>query len=889
MKKKILTKVSKLMALFAVAVMIAACSDGSHKTPGDLINPGTVEKPAITKFTISKADGSGAGSSVTVSAGESVLLEWEVTTQGAAAEVEGSAEVAPKADEAKEDEAKDGEDTPATGPSITIESKALGLQLKDLPAIGNKVVENVTVDAIFVLSASNGTKFDMRDVSVTIANTDLVVSLTADPAEIKTAESSNLCWEISRGDAKFTVSDEEGNILATTVVPEEVEVLDAATEEKGDEVVATGKAVYSEGEEESGEEQDIVEEGEAAEVAISDCVAVSPTKTTKYSINVTAPGTEAVVKDATVTVLEGVVIEKFSVSPDKVNAEDTVTLSWKVTPANAVVEIAPMFDGKTFEAEGVAEAKVSATTQFTLTAYMKEKKDKAVTKSVSVNIQERGALTLKTDGDQVIFVGEKAKISWEVTDAKGLTVNNAQVYVSGGSFGEAGSAQAGKGSVEVSPTETTEYIISALALRPQVVKVVVRSWEGPGSDASKVTTAVGVSKADTSIVYSGFSGKLFDMKGADGKDVKGFHISRGVNNGSRWTSLDLPFMAVYPKLDPQAAGNNVEMFSELEYPVNAIVAGEDDAKRIYVATAGGVFYSDDEGKNWSILIASLLNNDISFPHASCKGKELNGWSNKKDISGLSQACDVAIASDGRVIVASDMAVTYLPEGADKTKGSSWKGAKSAVYGLVNHDLEIAKLGDKEVLYVGSSKGLYVSLDMGEKYGAVNEAGAPTGDVFSVEVDEKNNKLFAASGNKVYTCTLDGYYCSGWSNKTVSDDAKAVVYSIANDSVKEGALFVGTGKGVFYSADSGSSFKDVTGGVIDRGVAVMSVASAKSESGRTGSVYLGTSEGVFVTTSDVAKGGRAAKVAEEDKKDNTEQPATPPPPSKGATDVMRDFQ
>lgn len=855
--KRIIERTVGLGVALALVFTAAACADGSHTNVRPA--PSTAVAPSIMKFEISKVGGiEPAGSSVTVEPGESVLLAWEVAV---IAKDETKGELGGKADEPASGKAT------AEAPVITLDSAELGIHLENLDAIGSQEIEGITADASFTLTATTSGGTDSRTVGVTVKAPvkPLEVSFTAAPEKITAGEKVELCWEISRSDATFSITDIEGNIIHSSggaAVEEEEKEGEPAPGGKPEEMKGKS-AAEGEGAEETAEE----ESEEGGETILKGCIDAFPAESTTYYITVSAPDAETVVEEAKVEVEVEVIIQSFAVTPEKISSETEVTLAWEVSPDDAIVLITPMFDGQKFEAKGEAKAVVKEETTFTLKAYRAGSEEFAKTKDVTVRFEAYVGLVVEVSEDQVIFAGEEAEVNWIVKDSKGVEARGVPVRVRGGEAGAAGQTRDSSGSMTVKPTESTEYtieVVSGGVVVQKKVMVAVRNWKGPGAgnisidtatQSTRPITAVEVSKIYPDVVYVGFGGGLFSVPGG-----LGFNLARGIGEGPVWNMIAMPYMAVFPTIAKKGS-NNPAFFDDFEYPVNVIIA-EAETGRIYIGTTGGVFYSDDDGASWKTLVGILLNDDISLPHPTCFGKETAGWPGQA-LHGLGQVCDIAIASDGRFIIATDWLVEYLPNGVDTflkegAGPSGWTGYTGLPLGRVNNDLELAKFDDgKEVLFVGTSKGILRSMDLGATYEEAAGAGAPTSDIYTVKVDTKNNTLYAGGADgTLYICELANYTCKGWITHALGG---GVIYSIELDPVKAGALFAAADGGIFYSAD-GKSWKNVTSNPIKSGTQARALAVAKSADGKTGSVWLGTSEGVFVTTSPIIKDSKPSTKA-----------------------------
>ena len=848
MKNTIWNVTTKTVIGLIIAVFAAACSDGGHANV-TAVTP-DIAPPAITFGIGLEGAEKPTDTAVSIDAGQSVVLYWEVIGAPAGDEADKASE--------KADDAEASEDGPVI--AISIDSKELGYHKTDLKASDSLVVPNVTVDASFILTAVIEGAVPASETvraSIKVAGFKVVetLELTAYPEKIVRGGSSELCWTISPADAGYEVTDENGNIVAIpTHEATEAEVEEEAAEalegeEETEEMIASGKASYAgeEGEEEEVEEntEEDAEEAEAPSTS-KGCVVVTPEVTTTYFIDAEDGSTDNV----TIEVMDEVTITSFNATPETISGETEVRLSWKVDPAEAIVTISPKLDGQEFESEGETTVTISEETTFTISAVLPGCEECADQKTFTVVLEQRGELAVDiTASTQVIFAGEEAEITWQVVDrTNGTNVSNANMIVRGGSFGLEGETRESSGTMILRPTETTEYTLEASAgsgiIVPEKLKIIVRNWDGPSaanvsvdSEAEKtqLVTSVAASTVSTDIMYAGFAGKL----DSDGQ------IKLAKGSGSYWSTLEINFLSAFKGFNDGYGAMNNNYLNEVDYPVNAIAVDLEDEKTLYVATSGGVVKSTDGGASWSLFLRPFMwakDSNYTGSHASCAGTEQKGW---KDwtINALQQVCDIVIAKDGTIVVASDHKVAVAAKDAE-----DWTDpvADAPVYGIVNHDLELAELDEgKETLFVGTSEGIYVSTDMGASYEAIGGAGAPDTDVYTVKVDTAAGKLYAGTPEMVYTCTLSADGCSAWSNQIVSGG----VFSIALDPIQAGSVFAATAQGVYYSAD-GDSWKDVTAEPMATGVTVRSIASTMVDDGAKGSVYIATSDGVFVTTSEI---------------------------------------
>lgn len=839
MKKKISKSVAKLVTALAVAALAAACSDGSH------IQPGVVAMktaPAITKFVISKVGGTEApnNKSVTIESGDSVLLEWEAITAAPAAEA-GEApagfKTAVSGGEAASGEEAAGESSDKL--TLTLESKELGLKLKDLPASGKKVVDDVKVSADFTLTAALG---DTPPMSKTVhavvkeAAQPLEVGFTASPPEVIEDDSTELCWDISRKDASFSIIDSDGNSIYSS---------SPATEVAGDKAEEGGEV-------EGGDE---AENGaEVVEAEAPNCVEVKGLKeNTTYYIDVLAEGSDKVTKTVTVSVVKRLRVESFSASTDKVSGEEEVTLSWKVVPADAVVTI----DGieGTFPAEGSTTVTVAETKTYKINAtYGEQRADDSKTilferKIIKFEPVVNGNKASAENGvveAGTYFEGEEITVGLNATVEGGTAVDTDAVTLT--VSGVPGSFKASD-EIKIPVSGSGNYTVTAsgdgLTPATATINVNVRKWVGSPAADGKVVSAITPIAGTVDAALIGFRGDLSSTGELYIKkiEVKGDSISSNL--------YAIPFQSTFEG-QPQFGGTwNSKMTQVLDtFPVNSIAI--DVSGKLLAGVPAGVVYSDDSGVTWKGLgnLAGLIynpNKDYPGYHRGCKGHQIKGWKGW-EIGGLQDICDVLVDEDGTLYVATSNLVTSLQHGIDaylndkKNPDNTWAGTPGPgqsgelTFQTVNHDLE--KVGSK--LFSASDKGLLASSDKGIHWGYAG--GLNDIPVISVTADKVNNKLFVGSEDSLYSCDIEGVSCSKLSG------VAGPVYDIKIDPVQVGTVYVATASGVKLSRNLGQGWLDISKGRMSGATSVEKLAISKV--GDRVAIFAGANAGIYASIATV---------------------------------------
>lgn len=194
-------------------------------------------------------------------------------------------------------------------------------------------------------------------------------------------------------------------------------------------------------------------------------VTVTPAQTTAYTLTATSPKGQAT-QVVTVTVTPGAVqILNFQAAPLNINAGQTSTLQWQTQNADTVT----ISGIGTVAQSGSSSVSPTQTTTYTLTA---ANSSGQATATVTVTIAQNPSIASFTANPASISAGQSSTLTWTTQGA-------AVVSISG-----VGAVQP-NGSVQVSPTQTTAYTLTATsASGASVVKqvtVTVSTAPTPGT------------------------------------------------------------------------------------------------------------------------------------------------------------------------------------------------------------------------------------------------------------------------------------------------------------------------------------------------------------------------------------------------------------------------
>ena len=183
--------------------------------------------------------------------------------------------------------------------------------------------------------------------------------------------------------------------------------------------------------------------------AASGTVQVSPEATTTYTLTASnqAGNTTAT---ATLTVsspVEKPTVNSFAASPAAIVQGGAASLSWDVS--NAATVTIDNGVGQVDAASGTVQVSPAATTTYTLAA-TNQAGDTTATATLTVSSLDKPAVNFFSASPPAIVEGGTATLSWDVSDAETVTIDNGlgQVYPD-------------SGTAQVSPEATTTYTLTA--------------------------------------------------------------------------------------------------------------------------------------------------------------------------------------------------------------------------------------------------------------------------------------------------------------------------------------------------------------------------------------------------------------------------------------------
>ena len=589
--------------------------------------------------------------------------------------------------------------------------------------------------------------------------------------------------------------------------------------------------------------------------------------------------------DVTIKEVGSALTATFTADRSEIKKGESVELCWNVSRSDASLVITGSDAKEVFKAkldDKTASGCVTVTPEKTMAYTMKAsvEGEDTVTRSVDVNVKKTHysrkskkeppapktpplpkAITLSTtvNGAKLaggaFFEGEEIVIGWKATakDAKGdsirVTISGAADIKDRPAKGEEQVKVAGDGEYQI--TASGEGFKSATT----VIKINLRTWNGPAKDAAgRPASAVFAKDLDTAFI--GFDGDL---------EKGNLKIAKANADNMAADILTAPFQKLFEGFGSLGGLWNSKFIGGMDtFPVNAI-AIDKSSGRLYVGTAGGVIFSDDGGDNWVMFTQGYIMDDgkATGSHKSCKDLVQDEVDMDKIIS-VEQVCDIVIdPEDKRFIMATDRRVRYLKNGGNafmdgKGEPSNdeddwWAGtptkageAGNAVYGRINHDLELVQIDGKSQLYSGTDQGLFKSSDRGKTWDKVSGSPSP---VYAVAVDPEEKVIYVGTDKGLSKKAID----EGGFEKV--DGISGKVYSIAIDPVQTGTIYVAASGGLKVSRDKGETFTDARTGAMNGAKNVRSVMVTSGKSAKVG-IFAATDKGAFASISET--GGVAPK-------------------------------
>ncbi|MFC1829702.1 hypothetical protein ACFL0O_08825, partial [Thermodesulfobacteriota bacterium] len=175
-------------------------------------------------------------------------------------------------------------------------------------------------------------------------------------------------------------------------------------------------------------------------VDVNGSIQVSPTETTTYTITATGAGGTASA-NVTVTVIHFPTVD-ISANPETILAGESSTLTWHTANADSCV-IEPGIGS--VDLTGSIEVSPTVTTTYTITA---TGPDGTVSDNITVTVLQPPTISISADPNTILS-GGSSTLRWSSTNADTCEINQG-----------IGSVDV-NGSIQVSPTETTTYTITA--------------------------------------------------------------------------------------------------------------------------------------------------------------------------------------------------------------------------------------------------------------------------------------------------------------------------------------------------------------------------------------------------------------------------------------------
>lgn len=788
----------RVMLLVTVG-LFAACSSSTD----EVLEPDVVVKtpPTITLFTIEAVDAAQptapaetpsvpvtkanydyekqSTNSVTVAAGQSVKLRWQVSD--------------------------------AT--KIELRSSSGAFATETVEAAGEKIVGNLQGDDRYTLKASNDGGLVMATVSVTVATAVAQAAILDFGPEKKeplnAGESTKLCFAVQPKDADVKVTDVA---TGTTIA------LEGASAPVTTEPVTTPPVTSTN----SGALATMTKLSLAAELPTVSPVPASPAPVMpetpvitpapvdesqtlrgctvaitpavgeqQYLLSVTDQSGNTVTREATIVVVSPLQVTSFTANGQTeltLTEPGEVRLAWDVTPDTATVTLdptvcvtepaegqEPLAEGECYAllAKDVVTVTVDKTTTYTLTAT--DASGQSATAQVTITVEAAVAkvLTLSADTSNV-FAGETVTLSI-AGDAKQVEIVT-----------PSGARQPGQtGDNPIVVTESGGYYVvevreDGAGVTSNAVTVNVRSWGAASGSGS--WSAVTVDPNNMSSVVAGKAGS-------------GMNIEIGTANADRgWSTATVDFGALLTKAWPGTNPQGLAPFAPIV--VNGFAFDTAHAGRVLAGVAGGVALSDAAG-SWS-LVDTFPQYDrygAKQEHASCDGRTQKGLDGSKDaLMNLSQVCDLLVLN-GRLLVGTDSGTYYLDNYSGYLSDKSvttWHGgrkdgqldAATNLQNVLTHEL----VNVQTTVYAATHKGIYRNLQNGDN-NAWEAFGAEGVAVYALTATEDGSTLYAG--------TVDGKILRSDGASSQWETIGTVtgpVYSVAA-SAKEGAVLVGTASGV----------------------------------------------------------------------------------------------
>jgi len=251
--------------------------------------------------------------------------------------------------------------------------------------------------------------------------------------------------------------------------------------------------------------------------------------------------------------------------------------------------------------------------------------------------------------------------------------------------------------------------------------------------------------------------------------------------------------------------------SDTGLPATPVVMAVDPASDEHwiAATSEGLYQSTDGGANWQAtpIFAGASMYGVAFSPAGGTVYASNFTSiyTSADSGNTWTFQGVAPCAAANLAVSPSSPTTlYLGYscGAQSVDGGqTWVTFNGALDGAFFNAIVIDPKS-QDIVYAGTSSGLFGSTDGGQSWSALNVVGLQYPNVTSVAINPtKPADVYAVANGSVYASTNAG---GAWTLK--STGITAYVHSLAIASSKPAVLYAGTSAGVFLSTNSATSWK-----------------------------------------------------------------------------------
>ncbi len=798
------TQAWRILAVLAIAMSAAACSDGElGNTPSPDITP---PAPIVITF---------AADPAAVKAGEATTIKWEVAGADSIQIVAVSSDGTPVNFNVQTEELSGSSpvsgltaDTDftltATKTATSVESegdetKALSLMSGQI-RFGEEPQEPDASGGAPAPSISSVT----QTITVKVAANDMRAQIAADKSPVAPGEKTVIRWEVTPADG------------ATTVV----------TADSGDPIVATDQC--------DGDIATIEIQPALEPMPAKGCAVVAPDAKTVYTVKGSNAAGGAAEASATVDV-EGELTAEIFVGKDESDKQkdysvsgypQTVTVQWKAAPAAAKVTVTatPAVQATTEapcelpqaaadKAEASTVCVVSADTVFAISAEMGDATP--ATDEAKVSSKVAGAAGI-VHSKEWAYEGEQVPIKVsldEETKANSSAVEGLKVNGQAIADDELSSLKAGS---EITVTVTANDV------EDQVVLVY---GGGKTRNAQPVTVVepfhvdLGTAVAVSSVALAKDSGGNFiRLRGVQMPDFNGGKGYVYVNDATDESVFDFG-TAIKSAYDMSDLWTTDVLFNTIElYPV-AVGINVENTTDLFAGTSGALMRSQDSGATWKPIFISRTRyvNGNEVDHPTC-GRAASGGQNvqqgmqprfKGDIISLNQVCDV-IVKGSRVIVATDFGV-HVEKDINDGKDNAWVGTPAvgtdaASIGALTFGHVVNDIIDADgKIFAAMDSGVVVS-DAANPGIGWKETGIIAGPVFALAYDSAHKKVYAGTEEAVFVASAEDAEPS-WIPLTQTGPVTAIAID-PSTSADEAKIIIGTPTGVKISRDGGMTFNAV---------------------------------------------------------------------------------